>query len=256
MLGLDPLRLAGLRLALHEVVQPQVAFHVPRDLSARPFVHDHAVDGVTAAHPERFVNGRLERDGTSATHLLIRGDDGDGAGIDDALVDALRGETTENDGMDRADPRARLHRDDHLDRHRHVNDHAVAFANAARLEPVREHAHPAVKLLVRDPCDLPVVRLENDGRLVRLRFEVSVEAVVRRVEGAVVKPFEEGRLRFVDHRVERLLPDDFLAREPAPESVEVLFGLGAEPAIRVHAGNVRLLHSFGRRRKDAVFLQD
>jgi hypothetical protein len=37
--------------------------------------------------------------------------------------------------MNRADARARLHRDDDFDRHRHVDDDAITFADAERLEP-------------------------------------------------------------------------------------------------------------------------
>ena len=67
-----------------------------------------------------------------------------------------------------------------------------------RLQRVREAADLVVELLVGDRRDLAVVGLEDDRDLVGLRREVPVEAVVRRVQLAVVEPLEERRVRLVE----------------------------------------------------------
>src|SRR4029453_14843307 len=46
----------------------------------------------------------------------------------------------ENPPNARRDPCARLHRDDTLDRHRHVDEDPVALANAERFQAVRKAA--------------------------------------------------------------------------------------------------------------------
>jgi hypothetical protein len=46
-------------------------------------------------------------------------------------------------------------------------------------------------------------------------FDVTVEAVVRRVELAVVEPRAERRVALVEHLGERLVPAQVLARERA-----------------------------------------
>ena len=66
--------------------------------------------------------------------LPVGGDDRDGAGVDDALLQALGGEAAEHHRVGRADARAGLHRDHRLDRHRHVDEDAVALLDAERLQ--------------------------------------------------------------------------------------------------------------------------
>ena len=56
-----------------------------------------------------------------------------------------------------------------------------------------------VQLPVGDARHLAVVGLENDRGLVGLRLQVPVEAVVGRVQLAVLEPLEERRVRLVEH---------------------------------------------------------
>ena len=93
--------------------------------------------------------------------------------------------------MSPTDPRARLHRDDGLDAHRHVHDDPVALLDAEALQSIRHGAHALVQGLVGDSGDLAVVRLEDDRRLLRLRLQMTVEAVVGGVDATVSKPLEE-----------------------------------------------------------------
>ena len=90
-----------------------------------------------------------------------------------------------------ADPRTCLHRHDDLDRHRHVDEDAIALLDAASFQRVGELADLLVQLLVADLRNLAVVGFEDDRDLIRLRLEVTVQAVVRSVELTVVEPAEK-----------------------------------------------------------------
>ena len=171
-------------------------------------------------------------------------------------MQALGGEAAEDHRVRGADARARLHRDHRLDRHRHVDQDALALLDAVRLERVGELADAVIELLVGDLGHLAVVGLEDDRDLVRLRLEVPVEAVVGGVQLAVVEPLVERRVRLVEHLREGLGPQQVLAREPRPETLEVALGLVAQRLVRGHAGHVGLLHERLRRREDARLLLD
>ena len=255
MLGVHPGRLAGFGLALDHVVPPLVARRLKRDRSPGAFVHDHVLHAFAATQSERFVNGGLERDFLAAAHLSIGRDDRDSPGVDNALLQALRREAAEHDRVRRADPRAGLHRGHHLDRHRHIDDDALAFLDAESLQRVRELADPVVELPVGDLRDLAVVRLENDGGLVALRLQVPVEAVVGSVELAIMEPLEERRVRFVENLGKGFVPERVFPRKPAPESLEVPVGLVAQRLVGRGTGHVRLLDEFRGRREQPVLLE-
>ncbi len=208
--GVHPGRLAGFGLAPDHVVPPLVARGLKGDRSPGAFVHDHVLHAFAAAQSEGLVHRGLERDFLAAAHLPVGGDHRDRPRVDNALLQTLRRESAEHHRVRRADPRAGLHRRDDLDRHRHVDDDALALPDAERFERVRELADLVVELLVGELRDLAVVRLENDGCLVALRLQVPVEAVVRRVQLAVAEPLEEGRVRLIEHLGERLVPEHVL----------------------------------------------
>ena len=150
----------------------------------------------------------------------------------------LRREAAEHDRMRRADARARLHRDDAFDRHRHIDHHAVALLHAALLQRVREAADALQQVLIRDVGDGAVVGFEDDRvALAVAGFDVTVDAVVRRVELAVFEPRVERRVRFVEHLREGLVPAERLAGEARPEAFVIALGFGGQRPVRVHAGD-------------------
>jgi len=156
--------------------------------------------------------------------------------------------------MRRTDARAGLHRDNTLDRHRNVDDHAVALLYPERLEPVRAPTNAVIELLVGDLGHLAVVGFEDDRDLVGVAVgEIAIETVVGHVEDAVVEPLVERHVRFVDHSGERLVPRDFVASELPPEAGEVSRGARVE---RVEIGflDIRLRDKFARRRKGPLFV--
>ncbi len=256
MLGIHRRGLAIHRLRTHELVPPLVPAFLHRDVRAGAPVHDHGVQLLAATHGDRLVARGLQGDLLAAAHLAVGGNERDRARVDDALLHALRREPSEHDRMRGADARARLHRHHHLDRHRHVDEDALALLDALRLESVRELADAVVELLVRDLRHLAVVGLEEDRDLVRLRLQVPVEAVARRVQLAVVEPLVERRIRFVERLRERLVPQELVLRVLRPEALEVALGLRAHRLVRREARHVRRFLQLRRRREDAGLAKD
>ena len=255
MLGIDPRRFACVGLLRDDVVPPEVATRLDRDRGTGALPHEHGLDALAVAHRERLVDHRLQRDLAPAAKLAVGGDDGDRARVDDPLLNALRGKPAEHDRVRGADAGACLHRDDRLDRHRHVHEHAIARLDALRLQRVREAAYLVIEILVADAGDRAVVGLEDDRDLVRLRREVPVEAVVRRVELAVVEPFVERRVRFVERLGKGLLPQQLGAGMLGPETLEVALGLRAHRVVSLHARDVGLADEVRRGRKHTAFGQ-
>ncbi|CAB3772985.1 hypothetical protein LMG29739_06354 [Paraburkholderia solisilvae] len=257
MLGADPFRRALIAFALRDFVHPQVAIRIPRDLAAGAAIHDHALHRVAATHRERFIRDVLQRQRLAAAHLFVGGNQRDRADVDQALVQRLRREAAEHHRVRRADPRAGLHRDNAFDRHRHVDHDAVALPDAALPERVRKARHTLQHVLVRDARDGAVIGFEDHrDALAVARFDMAIEAVVRRVQFAVFEPFVERCVRFVEHLRKRLVPTERLAREAGPEPFVIALRFGDERPVRVHAGYRRRLHRFGGRREHAAFLKN
>ena len=257
MFGADPFGRAGCRFVGGQLVHPRIAAFGPADLATGAAIHDHAVHRVAAAHRERLVRDALQRQRPAAAHLLVGGNQRNGADVDDPLVQRLRREAAEHDRVRRADARAGLHRDDALDRHRHVDHDAIALLHAAFFQRVREARHAREQVFVRDLRDGAVVGLEDhrDARAVA-GFDVTVEAVVRRVQFAVLEPRVERRVRFVEHLREGFVPSQRFACEPRPEAFVVALRFGDERAVSIHAGHGGARHHLRGRRKHAMFLKN
>jgi hypothetical protein len=255
MLGIDAHRLASVRLLADNVVPPFVARRVHRHCACRALVDDDVLHLLAAAHGKGFVDHGLQRDLAAAAELAIRRHHGDGTRVNDAFLQRLRREAAEHHRVRRTDARAGLHGHHHLNRHRHVDQHAIAELDPKGFERICHAAYLAMQVAVADLRHLAVIGLEDDRDLVALRLQMPVETVVRGVQLAIVEPAEERRLRLIEHFAEGLRPVQRLAREACPEAFEVALGFGDELAIGLHAGDVRLLHKRGRRRENAVFLQ-
>ncbi|CAB5172728.1 hypothetical protein IST4134_04328 [Burkholderia cenocepacia] len=222
---------------------------MPVDLAAGAAIDDHALDRIAAAQRDRLVGDALERQRLAAARLLVGGDQRDRADVDEPLVQRFRGEAAEHDRVGRADARAGLHRDDAFDRHRNVDDDAIALADPAFLQRIGETRHAREEIGIGDAGDGAVVGLEDHrDALAVAGFDVTIETVVRRVQLAVVEPGVERRVALIEHLRERLVPREAFARETRPEAFVILLGLGDERAIGRHAGNGRrLLERRGRR---------
>ena len=148
---------------------------------------------------DRRVEQRLVGDDAARLDAAGGGDDELRLGVVDAGRELRRGEAAEHDGMDRAEPRAGEHGDRRLRDHRHVEDDAVALADAAILQHRGERLHLGQQLAVADPPlragDRAVV--DDRGRVGPLRG-VAVDAVaagvaLRADEPAAVDAERPGR---------------------------------------------------------------
>jgi hypothetical protein len=187
MLRVDPHRFAHRVLADDFVVPPGVAAFLHRHVVAGALEHDRAADGLASLR-QRLVRGFLEVDDLAATPAAVGGDQQDGSGILDAILERERREPAENHGMNRPDARARVHGHDRLGSHRHVDDHPVAGLDAMRQQHVGETAHVGMQLAVGHVADVARLTDEGDRGLVASLLEVDVQAVVRHIELAVHEP--------------------------------------------------------------------
>ena len=164
---------------------------MPLHGSTGAFVDDYRFDALATTKRQRFVNGGFERNCATATHLFVGGQYSDCSGIDNAFLHALRGKAAKHHRMNGADACAGLHGNHGLDRHWHVNEDAIAFIDAAAFQAVGHFADAGIQITIVDFCQLSVVGLEDDRRLLRLRLQMTVETVVGGVDAAVGKPLEE-----------------------------------------------------------------
>ena len=146
--------------------------------------------------------------------------------------------------MHRADARAGQHGEGGLGDHRHVDGDAIALGDALPLQHVGEAAHLGVQLAIGDEAGiLRVVAFPDDGDLVALVGEVAVDAVHRRIGGAVAEP-RDGH----GPRREGGVLDAVVGLHPvdphavlAPERLRVLHRAGIHLPVSVRADQRRLL---------------
>ena len=99
-------------------------------------LEDHAAVHLVPRQLDRAVEQRLVGDDAVDLDAAGGGENRRGPGVVDPLGELVGGEAAEDHGVDRAQARAREHRDHGLGHHRHVDDHAVALVDS--LTP--EHA--------------------------------------------------------------------------------------------------------------------
>src|SRR6266511_3484469 len=148
-------------------------------------------------------------------------------------------------------PCASKHRDGELGQHRKVEGHAVPDLDAAEILKERtELVDPRVELLIGDLLGLFVLRLghPDQGRLVRARGQVAVDAVDAGVQSSPDEPLPERRVARVQRRVPVRIPDEEI-RVLLEALREVLL---AEPLEDRRIGRVRL--SDERRRRGVELL--
>ena len=159
----------------------------------------------------------------------------------------LGGEAAEHDGVRRADPGAREHRDRQLGDHRHVDRDAIAGPDPQLEQRVGGLAHLALEVGVRDRPRIAGLADPVVGDLAaEAVLDVAVDAVVGDIELAADEPLRERQVP-LERLVERLDPGDPLARELRPEGLEVALGLLVDAGV-----DVRLCDELGRRRELAL----
>src|SRR5579862_3475956 len=231
---------------------PEVASRLHRAIIPGALENNHAPYARRVR--QRGVHIVLQRNNRAATVPPVRRDDRNGAAVLRAVGYAHRTEPAENNGMNGADPRAREHRDGRLGRHRHVDQHAVALANLVALQHVRELAHLAVELLIRQHPFFPRLAFPDDRSLVPSRpCQVPVKAVFRSIQLPAYEPLREGRLP-IEHARPRLLPGQLL-RLRRPEFLGLVDRLLVTALIILPASDPCLLRESLSGFENALFLE-
>lgn len=160
----------------------------------------------------------------------VGADDDFGFGVVDAAGEADAGEAAEDDGVDGADAHAGEHGEGGLGDHGHVDEDAVALADA-EFDEAGGHAFDfALELGVAVDAFLPDFGGDPDeGVGVGALRSVAVDGVVAEVGLATDEPAGEGRPAVVEHLVERAVPVDQLGLL-GPESRRVFDRAAVEGA--------------------------
>ncbi|MNP14377.1 hypothetical protein D3C76_1066990 [compost metagenome] len=208
----------------HQVLEPDVAMLVPLDVATGALAHDDFLDAAGFRVGQRVVDVGLERDLLAGTNAFVGGDHHFGFAVDDATGQGFRRETAEHHRVNRADPGTGQHGDHGFGDHRHIDSHHVAAVHVLATQGVGELAHLLVQFAVSDVAAFGrVIALPDDRDLIAALGQMTVQAVVGNVQGAVGEPFDvdmvivEGGLL---HRGERLDPVEALGLL-APEAVGV-----------------------------------
>jgi hypothetical protein len=169
-----------------------------------------------------FVEQVLVGHGLATAHAGIGGDDQLGLRVVDTRRQRAGGKAAEYHRVDGADAGACEDGEGRFGDHRHVDQYAVALADAQALHH-RGHAHHFGLQLAEGVglFDIRLGRNEDQRRRIRPLGGMPVDGVVAEIGLAAGEPFDERRLRVVADLLRRLVPVDQLCLL-APEGVRLL----------------------------------
>src|SRR5262249_30002416 len=150
------------------------------DVGAGTAIDDNVLH--TRAFGERFIDGGLKLNFLSAAEASVGGDDERRAEILDACLQGFGRESAEDYAVDDAEPRTSEHRNRQLGDHGHVENGAVAFFVASRLQNAGEADYKAMQFLIGD--ESLVARFafpENRDFVLACGGEVPIQAVIGNV---------------------------------------------------------------------------
>ena len=127
VVGIDPSAAVIEEARRNASGRPNVEFRVG-DVYALE-LHDDAFDG-SARGGQRFVNDLFQADVFAFAIGGVRGEHRSRSAGFDAIGERLRAEAREDDRVNRADSDRRQHQHDRVERRRHVDGDAIAFADA------------------------------------------------------------------------------------------------------------------------------
>ena len=253
LFGVRRLGFARRRLSGNDVVPPQVAPGVHRNLVAGP-LEDDAVFEARRLHHRRIAIV-FERNLLATPVAAVGGDQQGAVRIVNAIPDRVGREAAEDDGMGHADARAGEHGDGEFRDHRHVNRRSLAALDAELTQPVRESANLGEEFAVGNRAAVAELTLEIVGDpAAAARAHVTVERVDGRVQLAVAEPARK-RLFPLEHALEGPGPFE-LARPTRPKRfvVAVRFRIDLRPSVglRGKLGRRRKLARLAEQRLDAL----
>ena len=222
ILGIHGFRRAVGGSLSHQFVIPQVAAFDPGDVAAGALDHHGLLHARRTQHG--LVDIGLHRHLAAAAQTLVGGDHHRAGGVDNAVLQRIRREATEYNGVNGADPGAGQHGDRGFGNHRHVNADPIPFLDAQSLQDVGELADVFVQLPVGDfLVFLGVVTFPDDGDLIAAGRQMAVQAVVADVELGALEPANVALGEIpVQHLVPGLEPSDELIGLLRPEALRVI----------------------------------
>ncbi len=193
--------------------------HVDRDVGIAAPHDDDVFDA--RGFLQRVVGHLLERNDSAAPVAAVGGDEQLCLRVVDPIAQRLGREAAEHDRVHRADAGAREHRDGELGDERHVERHAIALADAERLQHVRELADLPVEIEVGQRPAIAGLAFPDERRLVAAPgADVAIQAVGADVQLAADEPLRMRRIP-VEDLGPRLDPLE-LTRELGPERLGIL----------------------------------
>jgi hypothetical protein len=169
-----------------------------------------------------LVGALLQRHFLAGTPALVLCDQDLALHVVQPVGQRFRREAAEDDGVRRADPRAREHRDRQLRDHAHVDPDRSTFLHAEFSERVREAHDLALKVgeADRPPLALRFAFPVVGNAIAVPRVNVTVDGVEAHVELPADVPLRVRRVPFVEGR-ERLEPGDTRSPLRFPELLPV-----------------------------------
>ncbi len=241
------------RLRRHDFVPPDVAALAHLDLVADALEHQYFSHRRTLL--QRLIDVLLELDDLPAPPSAVRGDADLRFRVVDSIRQRLRRESAEHHRMNRADSRAREHRDRRLRHQRHVDRDAVAVLHAQALQRITASANFVGEHLVGQHARVAGLALPDQRCLVAARsVEMAIEAVVRGIDCAADEPLRMREIPF-EGFAERLEPMQ-IARAVRPEFFRIAGGLAPQLLVLGEALDRRAIAEFRRRRKFPHLAQD
>ena len=185
-------------------------------------LQDDARPNLVPRHGDRTVEQRLVGDHAARLDAAGCGNDQVGLCVVDTGGEFLGREPAEHHGVDGAEPRAGEHGECRFRDHRHVDDDAIALADALAAYDRGERLDLLLELRVGEALlgarDRAVV---NQRRLVgTAALDMPVDAVVAGIAGRACEPSAVDVLIWIENRLPRRKPVD-LAGRPCPERLRV-----------------------------------
>ncbi len=197
---------------------------VPLDVAIGALAHNDLLDAAGFRVGQGVVDVGLQRNFLTGTNTFVGSDNYLRLTVDDATGQSLRRETAEYHGVNRTDAGTGQHGDHGFGDHRHIDSHHVAAMHILAAQGVGELADFFMQLAVGDGAAFGrVVAFPDDRGLIATLGEVTVQAVVGNVQGAIGEPFDVDVVvveRGLLHRGERLDPVKALGLL-APEAIGV-----------------------------------
>ena len=105
--------------------------------------------------------------------------------------------------MDRAEARARQHRENRLGHRRHVDEHPIAAIDAQPAQRACQRRNPIEELVIGEGLDRARDgTVMNQGKLFSApALDVPIDGVVAGIEHRAREPAHEGRARVVQHPI-------------------------------------------------------